>query len=259
MKLGLLGGVACAALGVFAAPTSAAAVTPAIAASSISVAEAVDAFYASRGGAPLWLRGGGNSSAANELIGILQRAPLDGFASGPALALQAQMLAGRASTGDPTAFANADRLLSTAWVMYVQTLQTPLAGMTYADSWVQPRRDTPLHILQRAAAAKSLAGYLREVSNVNPIYARLREAAWAEMQANGGTLDPRVVASLDRARDMPAACCARTAPAVVLRQRPEVDHAQPQLAETGLELRGRNRRRAASLLNHRLNRHQLLL
>ena len=108
------------------------------------MAEAVDAFYASRGGAPLWLRGGGNSSAANELIGILQRAPLDGFASGPALALQAQMLAGRASTGDPTAFANADRLLSTAWVMYVQTLQTPLAGMTYADSWVQPRRDTPL-------------------------------------------------------------------------------------------------------------------
>jgi murein L,D-transpeptidase YcbB/YkuD len=44
---------------------------------------------------------------------------------------------------------------------------------------------------------------VREVSNVNPIYAELRDAAWAQMQANGGTLDPRVLASLDRARDMP--------------------------------------------------------
>ena len=45
--------------------------------------------------------------------------------------------------------------------------------------------------------------YLREVSNVNPIYAQLRDAAWTDMQANGGTLDPRVLTSLDRARDMP--------------------------------------------------------
>ena len=74
-----------------------------------------------------------NSSAANELMGILQRAPLDGLASGPALALQAQSLAARASTGDAAALGQADRLLSTAWVMYVQALQTPPAGMTYAE------------------------------------------------------------------------------------------------------------------------------
>ncbi len=172
---------ACAALSVLPAPAAAAATpeVPAAPAWNGSVEQAVDAFYASRGGAPLWLRSGTNSSAANELIGILQRAPLDGLASGPALALQAQSLAARASTGDAAAFGQADRLLSTAWVMYVQVLQTPPAGMTYADSWVQPRHSTPLRILQRAAAATSLPSHLREVSNVNPIYDQLRDAAWS--------------------------------------------------------------------------------
>jgi murein L,D-transpeptidase YcbB/YkuD len=204
MKTAMLAG-ASVVLTVLFAPAAAAATpdVPAVGAWNGSVEPAVDAFYASRRGAPLWLRNGPNSSAANELIGVLQRAPLDGLASGPALALQAQSLVGTASTGDAAALGQADRLLSTAWVMYVQALQTPPAGMTYADSWVQPRRSTPLQILQRAAAASSLASHLREVSNVNPIYAELRDAAWTGMQANGGTLDSRVLTSLDRARDMP--------------------------------------------------------
>jgi murein L,D-transpeptidase YcbB/YkuD len=204
LKAGMLV-CACAALSVLPAPVAAAATpeVPAAPAWNGSVEQAVNAFYASRGGAPLWLRSGTNSSAANELIGILQRAPLDGLASGPALALQAQSLAARASVGDPAALQQADRLLSTAWVMYVQALQTPPAGMIYADAWVQPRRSTPLQILQRAGAATSLPSYLREVSNVNPIYDQLRDAAWSHMQANDGTLDPRVLTSLDRARNMP--------------------------------------------------------
>jgi murein L,D-transpeptidase YcbB/YkuD len=75
--------------------------------------------------------------------------------------------------------------------------------MTYADAWVAPRRDTPGQILARAAAAPSLASYVRTVSNVNPLYGELRDAAWSEMQSNGGHVDPRVLASLDRVRDMP--------------------------------------------------------
>ena len=205
MKTGMLAG-ACAALTVLSAPAAAAATpeVPAVAPSNGSVEQAVDAFYASRGGAPLWLRGGANSSAANELMGILQRAPLDGLASGPALALQAQSLAARASTGDAAALGQADRLLSTAWVMYVQALQTPAGGHDLrrflGAAATQSRRF-------RSCSARpprtSLPSYLREVSNVNPIYAELRDAAWTQMQANGGTLDPRVLTSLDRARDMP--------------------------------------------------------
>jgi murein L,D-transpeptidase YcbB/YkuD len=38
---------------------------------------------------------------------------------------------------------------------------------------------------------------------VNPLYSRLRDAAFAAMQSSGGSLDPRVTASLERVRDIP--------------------------------------------------------
>jgi murein L,D-transpeptidase YcbB/YkuD len=161
----------------------------------------VSAFYASRAGTPLWFKGGG--SAARELINILNRSSLDGFANGPALAFEARGLLARAEAGDAQALTSLDRLLSVAWVQYVEALQTPPTGMTYADPWVRPRHDPPASILARAAAAPSLVSYLRAASQVNPLYAQLRDAAWAAMQSSGGQLDPRVLASLDRARDIP--------------------------------------------------------
>lgn len=197
----MLAGAACAALTVLVAPASAAAnpaapipQTP----SASSSDQAVAAFYASRAGRPLWLRSGADSSAARQLIEVLHRAPLDGLASGPALAAQTQSLMARAQSGDPAALAAADRLLSSAWIAYVRTLQTPAPGMTYADSWVRPRQDSPMQILMRAAGAPSLASHVRAVSSVNPIYAQLRDAAWSQ-----GQVDDRVRANLDRVRSTP--------------------------------------------------------
>ena len=201
MKIRMLAGVACAALMGLSLPAEAA--TSSQLPASFSAADPVSAFYATRNGAPLWFRSGTDSSAAHELIGILQRAALDGMQNGPALAQQAQALLARAGSGDPAALADADRLLSSAWVQYVQALQTPPAGMTYADQWVTPRRDSAATILARAAAAPSMAAYVHSVAQVNPLYADLRDAAWSAAQANGGQLDPRVLASLDRARDVP--------------------------------------------------------
>jgi murein L,D-transpeptidase YcbB/YkuD len=206
VKHRILAGAAAAALTVLCTPVSAAAAPQAAAAPSASIAtanSAVDAFYASRRGAPLWLRSGADSAAARELLGVLQRAPLDGFAAGPSLAAQVQVMLGRAQAGDPAALASADRLLSAAWVGYVQALQTPPPGMTYADQWVAPRRQTASQILARAAYAPSLAGHVHDVSSVNPLYAQLRAAAWSEMQASGQMPDPRVLTSLERLRDMP--------------------------------------------------------
>ena len=198
----LLAGAACAALMGLSAPASAA-TSPELPGAAIQVSPSVDAFYASRHGAPLWLRSGADSGAVRELMGVLERSPIDGLANGPALAGQAQALLSRAQAGDRAALMNADRLLSAAWVSYVETLQRPPSGMIYADSWVTPRRDSPTQVLMRAAAAPSLAAYVRSVSQVNPLYAQLRDTAWAQMQASGGTIDPRVLTSLDRARDRP--------------------------------------------------------
>ena len=201
----LLAGAACAALTAFAVPAVAATnpALPTAANYDAAADQAISAFYASRGGAPLWLRGGVDSAAARELVGILQRAQLDGMPSGPGYAAQAQALLARAQMGNPGALAAADRLLSAGWVQYVEALQTPPAGITYEDRWVTPRRDSAAAILARAAAAPSLAAYVHQVSEVNPLYAQLRDAAWTAMQSNGGALDPRVLASLDRVRDIP--------------------------------------------------------
>ena len=203
MNIKLLASAACAALIPLALPAHAA-TTPQLPV-SIGSAQAdpgVASFYAThRGG--LWLNSGADSSAARELIGVLKRAALDGMPQGPALASQAEAQIARAQCGDAAALAAADRTLSSAWVQYVQALQTPPTGMTYADQWVMPRHDSAATILARAAAAPSLAAYVRSVSEVNPIYAQLRDAAWASAQANGGMLDPRVMASLERARDVP--------------------------------------------------------
>jgi murein L,D-transpeptidase YcbB/YkuD len=172
-------------------------------AANLTGPQAVSDFYASHGSAPLWFKAGAGNGAASTLIEVLRRGQLDNFPAGPALAAQAQALLLRAQTGDPAALNAADRLLSGAWVQYVQALQTPPTGMTYADVWVTPRRESAGAILARAAVAPSLAAYVRNVSAVNPIYAQLRDAAWTTMQTNGGQLDPRVLASLDRARDIP--------------------------------------------------------
>jgi L,D-transpeptidase YcbB len=202
VKIRMLAGAACATLIGVALPANA--VTspelPTAASYNGAADRAVDAFYASRAGAPLWLK---NGVAARELIGVLQRASLDGFSSGPAIAAQAQALLARANAGDAAARDAADRLLSSAWVRYVEALQTPPAGMVYADQWVMPRRSSPAATLAQAAAAPSLAAHVRSVSDVNPLYSQLRDAAWVTAQANGGQLDPRVLASLDRARDIP--------------------------------------------------------
>jgi len=180
-----------------------AATSPELPGAALQVSPSVDAFYASRHGAPLWLRSGADSSAVRALMGVLERSPLDGLGDGPALAARAQALLGRAQAGDPAALAAADRLLSTAWVSYVETLQRPPSGMIYADSWVSPRQQSSMQILTSAAAAPSLAAHVRSVSQVNPLYAQLRDTAWAQMQAAGGTIDPRVMTSLDRARERP--------------------------------------------------------
>ena len=201
-----LAGAACAALISFSVPASAA-TSPELPDAAIQVSpstvQAVDAFYASRNGSPLWLRSGADSNAAREVIGLLERAPLDGLESGPALAMQAQDLIVRAQSGDRAALEAADRLLSAAWISYVEDLQRPPSGMVYADSWASPRRDSPMQILQRASIAPSLSAHVQSVSEVNPLYAQLRDAGWAEMQANGGQIDPRVLTSLDRAREHP--------------------------------------------------------
>ena len=152
---------------------------------------------------PIWFRGNVENPAVAQLTAILQRAPFDGFAEGPQLAVQVQAAAAQARL-DPANVAAADRAISSAWVRYVQAVKRPTKGMIYAYSILRPHARTD-EILLTSAAAPSLSSYLTATSDLNPVYRQLRDTAYAEAQATGNlTPDPRLLANLDRARSIPA-------------------------------------------------------
>jgi len=163
----------------------------------------VDAFYASRGDAPLWL-GANQDGSARDLVAILKRAQIEGLASGQELASRAEALMARGNAGDHQAALEADRLLSAGWVQYVQLLRRPPSGLVYGESWIAPRAESAQDILKLAAAARSLDEHVKSVAAVNPLYASIRDAAFAQYQATGFPPDSRVSTSLERTRILPA-------------------------------------------------------
>lgn len=191
----------------FASAASAQTFSPATGgASSVLGAQAsVGAFYSSYSVPPIWFGGGTVSPAAGELTRILRRAPFDGFAAGPALALQVEAAVRNAASGRPADISAAERTLSTAWVAYAQTMKARTPGMIYAYPVLAPQGGRTDQILLSAAKAPSLQVHLNSVANPNPIYTQLREAAWVQAQATGNlTPDPRLILNLERARSLPA-------------------------------------------------------
>jgi murein L,D-transpeptidase YcbB/YkuD len=176
---------------------------PTSAASSFHLSGAVVRFYQGRGNALLWFRHGPRSEAATELLTILQRSPIDGFAEGPRLAAGLQQAIRDAQYGGPPALLEADRLLSDAWVRYVQTIRSPSRGVIYGTAELM-RQTAVDAILREAESAPRLAQHIRAVSDVNPVYAQLREPAWKLAQMTGGVPERRVMANLERARAFPS-------------------------------------------------------
>ena len=160
----------------------------------------VDRFYAARKDALLWMS---NREAQTALIQLLRDAPIDGFTRGPAVATQIEAAIAAAQTGNAAAASSADRLMSQALVDYVQSLYTPVPGMTYGDNWVRPKVPSGETILALAARAPSLATHMNEVWNLNPVYAQLRKAAVEEAKLPNGGQSARLALNLSRARFKP--------------------------------------------------------
>ena len=176
---------------------------PPVTASSVS--SEVAAFYNSFTVPQIWFHNGVEDPAVPQLVAILQRAPFDGFAEGPQLAAQVQAAAAQARVGGAPAATAAERILSSAWVRYVQSLKRATPGMIYAYPVLKPQGTKAEEILLTAAAAPSLGNFLIKTSHVNPLYAQLRDAAWTQAQATGTLVpDPRLLANLDRIRSIPA-------------------------------------------------------
>ena len=180
-----------------AAPDAVAPAAPAAVPSAPAVSSNVDAFYAARPGVLVWLRDADTRAAAAKLPEILRRATLDGLADGPALAASVEAAIERSlSVGQPAD----DMIISTAWVRYVQKLKSPVSGVSYGDPALALRTPSADAVLAQARLAPSLAVHVDAVARVNPFYAALRDSAIK----SGASDDPRVRATLDRLRLVPA-------------------------------------------------------
>ncbi len=208
LSCGVIAAVALSASPAVASDTTIAGAAAAAQGSPVSVlpaSAAVSAVYRQFKVSPMWFRGNAATPAAAQLVTILRRASVEGVSFGPQAALQVEDAIRRAASGNPAAVAAAEQTLSAAWVSYVQAVRRPTSGMYYAASTLAPQGTRADQVLLLAAASPSLEAHLNSVSNVNFVYAQLRDAAWKQAQATGGAApDPRLLLNLDRARTFPS-------------------------------------------------------
>ena len=155
---------------------------------------AIDAFYYyDRSGAPIWLRDEAGRQAAAKLAEILDRAPIDGLSEGPTLAGSVRTAIAGGTLSD-------DAAISIAWLKFVRALKAPVNGIHYGDAALALSPPSAKPALSDLLAAPSMLVHVSQVAAVNPLYSALREQALKD----GSAADPRVRATLDRLRLLPA-------------------------------------------------------
>lgn len=163
---------------------------------------AVNLFYHRQGNRLIWFGDGPRSASAAALAQMLQTAGVDGVANGPQLAALVQQAMQVAQAGHSAALLEADKTLSTAWVLYVQALRRPPPGIVYGTDSVRPQTGTDL-IMSALASARSPMQHIATVSSVNPLYAAMRRTAVEQMR-KWGVIEPGLRTNLERTRALPA-------------------------------------------------------
>lgn len=154
---------------------------------------AVDYHYAARPGALIWLKDEASRAGALKVAELLRGARIDALANHAALAsaVDAAILAGGPSS---------DKIISDAWVRFARAWRAPVGGVHFGDPALQLKAASANELLTAAAAAPSLATHVTQFAAPNPFYAALRDAS----AADGTASDPRVRATLERLRLIPA-------------------------------------------------------
>ena len=146
----------------------------------------------------------GDYRAAEALIDLLATAKLDGLEPSQFKLASLSKALRRLGSGDPDDVAAASRAFDDAFVRYVTALRSGAAhGWVVVDSELAPSRETPKQILARAAAAPSLADYVRDMGFMHPAYAALRRSIqWGELEDRSRYGLVRL--NMDRLRMLPA-------------------------------------------------------
>ncbi|HEX7853050.1 MAG TPA: L,D-transpeptidase family protein [Sphingobium sp.] len=166
----------------------------------------VKRFYAERDYKPLWIVNGRLSSAAEDYIGYLRTADLDGLRpSSYGMDDLRDAIADARSNGDPAALAHAELMLSDSFGRFVRDQRRPVGvGMVYADRKLRPRKLKPDVPLRAAALSGPFATYVGDMAWMSPHYVRLRTLLARAEKAGSSEEDiDRIRLNLDRARVLP--------------------------------------------------------
>jgi hypothetical protein len=165
---------------------------------TLSADAALGRFYAAPR-TPLWMQGATLSPAGQTILNRLRTADAEGYAQGPALATRIDA-ALAAPTNPPLAV---DRLLSEGLIGLVGALHGPVAGAQYFHAGTRPTTELPDRTLFLASKAPDLSAHIGAALRKSRFYEDLRIAMLADAAANGGRVDPRLAANLQRARLLP--------------------------------------------------------
>jgi len=188
------------------APTSAAPAAPTFETALLQPANAeLRAFYYYRDNRPLWLANGELTAPAREVARLVNSSELDGLSPDQVHAAELDAaLAKLDADRSPAAADAAELALSRSFAAYVRlTREAPQVGMLFEHVSLQPQSPSAALALQEAAKAPSLAGYVRDMAWLHPLYAPMRRAFAAEAN-NDPALRRAFRANLARIRDLPA-------------------------------------------------------
>lgn len=164
-------------------------------------------FYATRNYRPLWSLEGRLRPEATIVLSLLKTAHVDGLHPATYLRGGIEQTLASASRRDPVALARAELLLSHNFATYVRDVRRPRnVGVVYAEAGLRPSPPAGA-VLQRFASAPDTGTYIRNISWMHPIYARLRSELAVELAKQGASTSERTAllrANLDRASILPA-------------------------------------------------------
>lgn len=167
---------------------------------------AIDDFYRASDGRLLWFSGDFGASPAEQLVALLDSANLDGLDPREYQSQALSRAMGAAWGGSPRAVAEADVLLSRAFVSYVRDLRDIGSnGTIFVDGEARPPVPDAREILEAAATAPSLGAYVTGMGWMHPIYGQIRSAFASDgLDFGRDQLAQMVRINLERARALPA-------------------------------------------------------
>ena len=153
----------------------------------------------------VWAANAERLRAAELLAKRLDTGIVDGYLAGPEMADYVRKNIEVLRRGADSDKLIADSNITTVYADYVAKLYSPVEGMIYGESSVRPRAASQKLLQARIFDAADPVEEVRQMLDINPIHAQLREAVYGEyLRVGESALTDAALSSIARSRAFPA-------------------------------------------------------